>query len=439
MRTGAGLAGTGPSLRSRSSGVPARPEKTVSAPDALSRDPPGSGLRVRPPPSGGELRGDSRACVLASRHARGSRDPLPEVLPRARGGVALGLAFVLSLAGLCVVPPRAAELPDLYEAEVPVSTQEAVDREGALGLALRRVLTKVSGRRGAGSHEALAGALQAPEPFVQEYQYRIRPAGEPDSGEGDALRLWAKFDAHLVDALIRETGLPVWGRTRPSTLVWLSVERSGGRELLAADEAASYLASIEEGAGRRGIPLVLPLLDLEDRLAVNADELWAGFLGRLRDASARYESDAVLLVRLRERPPDLAEVHWSLLTDGGEQHWSTQADLPELLLEDGVHTAADLLAARYSGPADGYAAGSVDLVVSGVLTLEDYARALGYLSDLDEVERLDVEAVETGQVRFRLVARGGPARVRQTLMLGATLVPDGPPAPDGALQVRLEH
>ena len=354
------------------------------------------------------------------------------------GGLLLWLAFALSFAGLAAVAPRAAELADLYEAEVRVATQEAGDREGALGLALRRVLTKVSGRRSVDSHERLAGALQAPELFVQEYQYRVRPAEERDSGDGDTLRLWAKFDASLVDALIQEAGLPVWGRTRPSTLVWLSVERSGRRDLLAADEAASYLASIEESAGRRGIPLVLPLLDLEDRLAVNADELWAGFLDGLRSASTRYESDAVLLVRLRELPPAaLAEAQWSLLIDGGEQHWSTQAGLPELLLEDGVHAAADLLAARYSRPAHEHAASSVDLLVSGVLTLEDYARVLRYLSTLDEVERLDVEAVEAGQVRFRLRAHGGLSRVRQTLALGATLVPDGLPAPDGALSMRL--
>ena len=40
----------------------------------------------------------------------------------------------------CATSPRAAELPDLYEAEVPVSSQESGDRESALGLALRRVL-----------------------------------------------------------------------------------------------------------------------------------------------------------------------------------------------------------------------------------------------------------------------------------------------------------
>ena len=348
-----------------------------------------------------------------------------------------GLAFLVALAGFFTVPSRAAEVPDLYEAEVRVATQEPADREAALRLALRRVLSKVSGRREVESHPLLVDALSAPAGFVQQYQYRTRSAEEPDSEEGETSRLWAKFDAKVVDGLIHEAGLPVWGRSRPSVLVWLSVESAGRRELLAADEGAAYLAPIEDGARRRGIPLVLPLLDLEDRLAVSPDELWAGFLERLRSASARYDTEAVLLVRVRELPPILAEAHWSLLVNGGEQHWSTQADLPELLLEDGMHVAADLLAARYVRPAEQYVTRRVDLVVTGVHTLEDYARALRYLHSLDEVERVDVYTVEAGQVRFRVDAHGGRASIRQSVALGATLSPEGYPAPDGALQVRL--
>ena len=348
-----------------------------------------------------------------------------------------GLAMLAVLAGFPAASPRAVEVTDLYETQVRVSTQQVEDRENALGLALRRVLSKVSGQRDVESHELLAAALETPDRFVQQFGYRSGGSEELSSTTGETARLWAKFDDELVDALIREAGLSVWGRSRPSTLVWFSVESEGRRDLLATDYDAVRFAPIEQAARWRGIPLVLPLLDLEDRLAVNPDELWAGFFDNLRGASARYGTEAVLLIRLRELLPSLSEAKWSLLMDGGEQHWTTQSDVPELLLEDGVHIAADLLAARYARPAGEYATDMVEIVVTGVRTLEDYARALRYLRSLDEVEWVAVEAVEPGHVRFRIDARGGRSSVRQSVAFGATLSPEGYAAPDEALQMRL--
>ena len=348
-----------------------------------------------------------------------------------------GAACLVAAAALFVLSPRAAELPDLYEAEVPVSSQEDEDREAAFGFALRRVLTRVIGQRNVEIHRPVAEALKTPAQFVQRFQYRSVRDEEPEAGDDETLRLWAKFDADLVDLLLRESGLRVWGRSRPATLVWFSVESAGGRDLLTAADAPELFRSIEEDARRRGIPLVFPLLDLEDRLGVDLDEVWAGFFDGLRAASARYDTEAVLLIRLREFQPALSEAHWSLLMDGGEQHWTTRSDLPELLLEDGVHVAADYLAARYTRPADRDAAGVVDMVVTGVHTLEDYARTLGYLDSLEEVESVEVDAVLPGQVRFRVAARGGRHTIAETVALGSTLSPEGFPGPDDTLHLRL--
>ena len=350
----------------------------------------------------------------------------------------VGLAVLAVLSGLPAGSPSAAVVADLYETEVRVPTQQPEDRERALALALRQVLLKVSGRRDIESREVLVAALDEPARFVQQFRYRGGEDGESDpTGGGETFRLWARFDAELVDALVRDAGLPVWGRSRPSTLVWFSVESEGTRKLLAPDHDAIPFVPIEEAARRRGIPLVLPLLDLEDRLAVDPDEIWAGFFDRLRQASARYGTEAVLLIRLRELLPSLSEAQWSLLMEGGEQHWTTQSDAIELLLEDGVHIAADHLAARYSRPAHSFTTGTVEIVVTDVRTLADYARALRYLSALDEVEWITVEAVEPGQVRFRVDARGGRGSLRQSAALGTTLSPEGHAARDGALTMRL--
>ena len=344
---------------------------------------------------------------------------------------------MLAMSCLPGMAPRAVEVPGLYEAEVPVSSQEAAARENALGRALRQVFSKVSGRREVGSNPLLAAALDTPGRFVQQYQYRVAAPADASSSAREALRLWARFDADVVDGVVRDAGLPVWGRSRPALLVWLSIDTGGQREWVAADHAAGYVASMRESAARRGIPVVAPLLDLQDRAAVNTAETWSGFFDPLRAASARYGSEAVLVGRLRSPGASLWEARWTLLLEEGEQHWTTRSDLPELLLEAAAHDAADLLAARYASLADRQSTGRVDLVVTGVRSLEDYARALRYLGTLDEVERVEVDTVQAGQVRFRVEARGGRSAIRQIIAFGATLSPEGYADPGGALQMRL--
>ena len=126
-----------------------------------------------------------------------------------------GLVLLLAFAAFPGFSLQAAEVADLYEAQVPVSTQESADRETALGVALRRVLSKVSGQRDAASHALLAAAVEAPGRFVQQFQYRIAGREESEAGDGKSFTLWVNFDAEPVDALIREAGLPVWGARGP--------------------------------------------------------------------------------------------------------------------------------------------------------------------------------------------------------------------------------
>ena len=358
----------------------------------------------------------------------------PSVCLRVCLGVCLGACLAFTPLAP-VAPVGAAELVGLYEAEIPVADKQAGSREAALSAALRQVLIKITGRRDPGSGPVIAEAIRAPGRFVQQYQYRAPAATVED--EAPELLLWTRFDADVVDAVVRDAGFPVWGRTRPALLLWTALDDGTTRELLGPDDLAGVVAGIERGASLRGIPMVVPLLDLEDQIAISSNDLWAGFFDPIRAASARYETEAVLVVRVR-RLENLGEAQWTLLLpDGSAQHWQTQSDVEALLLEDGMHAAADLLAERYSDIAGVEGPGQVSVVVTGIGSIDDYARALSYLDSLGEVERVEVAQVQTGQVRFDLQVRGGRAAIRQVVGLGSTLAPEGYAGPDSELQMRL--
>ncbi len=321
----------------------------------------------------------------------------------------------------------ASEVRNLYQAEVAVANKDRKIRSEAFGLALLQVAVKVSGSRGAAASPVIAEAMESPDRFVQQFRYRnVAPvAGGNASPDSPTLNLWVQFDAPAVDTLIREAGMPVWGRLRPSVLVLVVIESGGRRELLSSDDGGGWAEFIGRAAGERAVPLILPLMDLEDRGQLSASDVWAGFEDNLRRAAQRYRSEGVLLGRVYERLPGYWEARWRLLLEDGRHGWLDQAEGLDVVLLAGVHESADLLASRFGGFSGATVADRVEVKVTAIRSLRDYARTLEYLGSLDEVSRVDVTKVKSGSVSFRVDARGGRETVRQVIALGRTLAEDG--------------
>lgn len=356
------------------------------------------------------------------------------------------VAQVVRLVALCTAlvqahsAVQAAEVRNLYSAEILVADKGDETRRAAFAAALLEVVVKVSGSRGAAGNPVIVEATQAPEQYVQQFRYENVEA-PPESTDADAtkvgLELRAQFDSRAVDGLIREAGLPVWGRVRPSVLMLVAVESSGARELLSSDDPRGWAGFVQGVAAKRGVPVVLPLMDLEDRQRLRASDVWAGFEDNVRPAAERYQSEAVLLGRVYELTPNYWEARWRLLLADGRSEWLDQGEGLDAVLLAGVNESADRLASRFGGVTGAAVASGVRLNVSGVRTLQDYARTLEYLDSLDAVSRVDVTKVAGASVSFRIDARGGPDAVRQVIALGRTLAEEPNADPRSGLNYRL--
>lgn len=334
----------------------------------------------------------------------------------------------------------AGEVKNLYEAEVNVVDKDPRVRKEAFGLALMQVAIKVSGRRGAAANPVVIEAIKEPSRFVQQFRYHnVAPTGSEDpAAEIPALALWVQFDAPAVDTLMSEAGLPVWGRVRPSVLVLVAVETATGRELLSSDDAGGWADFVGRIGAERAVPLVLPLMDLEDRSRLRASDVWAGFEDNVQGAAQRYQSEGVLLGRAYERVPNFWEARWRLLLGDGRHEWVDQGEGLDAVLLAGVHEGADRLASRFGAATATTVASGVEVSVAGIRSLRDYARTLKYLDALDGVKRVDVTSVDSENVSFRLDARGGRESVRQVIALGNILTEDGQEELDAGLSYRLK-
>ena len=162
--------------------------------------------------------------------------------------------FTVLAAGLVVSwAAPTAEVAGLYEAEVPVTGQNALERVAAIRSALEEVLVKVSGKADVAQLPQLEPLLSQADQWVQRYQYRAAPPGGGPPSPPLAQLLWMSFDRETINQRLYEAGIPVWGINRPSTLLWLAVDEGGERYLLGGDNRPDLQAMVNTDARRAGV------------------------------------------------------------------------------------------------------------------------------------------------------------------------------------------
>ena len=341
--------------------------------------------------------------------------------------------LALLLVGLIPVTAFSAEVSGLYESEVLVHSQKRSERAQAMAAALAEVLVKVSGRSNVAQRDDVAQAIRRPASLLQQYRYRALPdevreqelaSLEPAARSGaEPQTLYFRFDKNAVDKVLHDHGLPVWGSTRPATLAWVAVQDENERYLVGSASTAPLRQLLEQEARRRGMALLLPLMDLEDQRALRFGDVWGGFRDPILRASTRYQPESVLVGRLFRPLGGEWQAQWTLLEGGQIQSWGREGALPAEVIDQGVTGAVKVLAARYAPLTGDQSVGLLPLTVTEVRNLSDYARVARYLQSLQQVEQVQVLQVEADRITFELDAKGGAEGIAQLIALGNVLAP----------------
>lgn len=324
-------------------------------------------------------------------------------LRRAYPALQACLLAVVAVAGLCLPASAAVVVPRLYEASVPSGGTGDAARKAAFAAALKAVAVRTSGRRDAGERLSPAALADAGR-LVQ--RFGDNPDGTVQVG----------FDRTSIDRLLAQSDLPVWGSERPVTLVWLAIEDAGGQQnFVGSQTVMSESRVLQQVADLRGLPIVWPVMDTEDRQLAAVLGNNEQSAARLATLASRYRADAVLVGRGRRGAGNDLTIRWSLAFGGTNAE--AAGSVPE-----GVHFAADQLASLFAA-ANG-AEQSLVVDVAAVTDLKAYAEALNYLEGLTLVRSAAVEYVNGDTVRFRLQVRGDAGLLARAVRLGARLVPE---------------
>ncbi len=396
-------------------------------------------------------------------------------IPRRRCASARVASILVLLA--IALPASARMVRDLYTVQQPVGGQGVSERRAAFRSGLAEVFVRVSGDAQVAGDPKLQAALQDPARFVLEYRYEqappaVTPASpqaapvpvspvptqaasvpnqappaptqappvsnqaSPESaqsggsnpvaaGTPPALRLWMRFDPDAVRITLQQAALPVWGSARPTILIWLAVEDGMQRSIVGENEQSPLEWALVKVAAQRGIPVLLPLMDLEDERRLSFGDLWGGFAAPVRAASARYGTHAVLVGRIRHGSGGEWRARWTLYVGNHTARWRSGADTEAQLLGFGINGLANRLAAQFAVPAGDIARSLVRIEVNGVRSLKAYARVRAYLRRLNPVLHVQTLAVRTARADFRLEIRGDVGVLKQAIGLGRTLTPTG--------------
>lgn len=324
--------------------------------------------------------------------------------------VACLLWMVASLAGAGVSQ-------QLFESEVVVQSQAPAERSAAMKSALEEVLVRVAGQDSVLTTGPAMALLQKPARLVQQYRYFTVPDSEPP-----ILKLWVRFDGDAIRQSLQQQGLAYWGAERPDTLLWLAVEDRGKRYVVSADDNSDVHEQIVQVAKQRGVPILFPLMDLEDQSQARFSDIWGGFFEHVLNASARYNPQAVLIGRLNRSTSGGWSARWYMDVAGRTASWSDSRQQLAALLQQGMDDTADQLASRFAVANQG-GDNVVRISVDGVRTLAAYARINEYLNSLTSVVDVQVEQLTGSQVQYSLQLNGGLQGLTRTVSIGTVLEP----------------
>ncbi len=333
--------------------------------------------------------------------------------------------LLILLMGLSLLssPASAVRVDNLYRVELPVADQSTAERLKRFSEAMKQVLVKLTGDPGVADLPQLQGAIQSAARFVQEYRYSSRPV--PAAGKGEEAReqlfLSVHFDAKALDRLLRENRLRLWGRERPGTLLLMAVQQGGRLRLVADDTTPQLVAQINRGANAHGLPLLLPLNDLEDSRVLDARKVRDRDDTAIAAISARYAPDAVLIGTLAGNDKKGWRGDWQLRFSGRRNNWSNRGESREAVLDQMLDRLARSLASEYAFGSSMSGGQDLLLTVEDVATLDDLLRVSRYLKSLEAIESLRPRLVEPNRVSFRVRLRNASQDLSRLIALGDVL------------------
>lgn len=380
-----------------------------------------------------------------------------------RSGSSLALKALLLVVLVMTIPfpGQALQVTGLYSFRIAVANESEAERSRAFREALAAVVVKVTGSTRWLEVPTVSRALASAQNLVEAFTYSSEllpvpaiatlappvssttttpitqpgtisatqpatPATQPATVPATREQRYVNvtFAAALINEMLITANVPIWDSNRPSVLVWMVLqEANGARRLLTADGDPEVVNLIRQFGTERGLPVIFPVLDFEDRRSLPLESLWNLEEDVIVAASARYGADTVLSGRLLFAANGELVGLWQFIF----QNQVTIFDGLESQLQAYLHQPLERITTQL---ADYFAIVPVNtnqtyvrLRVEGVDDLSAYTALLTYVRTLGLVRSIATASLDGPQLELELGLQGDPQQLLELIALDRDLRP----------------
>lgn len=333
----------------------------------------------------------------------------------------LSILALLSCLSICF-QANAVEVRDLYLVKLPVAQQGRTVLWNASLKGFKEVLVRKSGSSEILSSPEVQRAYRKVTSYLQRFEY----ASQEDNSEFP-YEIALYFEPRLIDNLIQEAKMPLWGSNRPLTIIWLAVEENFERKIvLESEEEQSLYPILKENAVRRGLPIIMPLMDLEDELAVSISDIWGRFPSTIKQASLRYPSDVVMYGRINQ-VGETWQGKFGYINQDQEVAFDALGESQQEVIANMMDTLADRLCDKYCVVQEIGQKNELLINVTDISNFKQFKAAETYLADLSSVNKVEVIKVTKYDVLFKLTLLGQINSTVEGIALSQKMIAVEPP------------
>ena len=345
-------------------------------------------------------------------------------LPHGHPARMSGLFASLLLLMIVATPTWAAtELP-LYQERIVVSGNATPkEQDSAIKQAFKQLLVRGTGIRATLDEPAIAAELGQGSRFLSSFRFEesseffTNILGEQVATKAMVL----DFDKATVDDLLIQNRLPVWGARRPDVLIWLADRLDGQDHILSDSETTEVSELLASEAAARGVPLLLPIMDLTDTLNLSFADVNGLFSQDIEFASGRYNAEAVLAGRIVQRESDYS-ADWLLLFKGERTRLPVLSGTLADIVSEGLNMVAERMSKQYAFVSDPQLSGSVRLRVVNITDLTEFAAIERYLQSVNLITGITAHHFSATDIVFELSISGDRMQLADLLTLDGQLV-----------------
>ena len=262
-----------------------------------------------------------------------------------------------------------AQQPDLFEIEIDADMRDLRNNIRIQKQAIEKLIVRLTNPEKSDAKKLTEQFFPEPEKYIKQFR-KIENRGVLVSLDGDS-----------IQEVLIEAGVSLWRIDRPTIMIFLAIESAmGEREIVLSDyghRVFSYSTGIDKNlnikdqiksvARERGISVVFPDMNEDERKIINFSDIWAGFIDRMLEVSGRYNASNVLTAKVRK--DESKDIEWVFFF--GRDTFKFSANL-----HDAIHNVANEMAQRYE--------------YSGRIPLKDIVLNFTKIESIDDLAVIDL-------------------------------------------------